>query len=102
MLLFLQGCLWKPNPQVIYLKPEYRVYPIEQVEPLEEVKIYPLYSTIEENVKNGIVAGIKEDDVRKMQRNTVRLYKWGIQNQNTVELINEMASIVKEAEKPQE
>jgi hypothetical protein len=86
------GCLKKPSdselnpsaPKVIYVPPTYKVYPIVPLEPLESVTIYPLSTP-------GIVGGILESDVKAIQRNTVKMIKWGVLNQQTIQEINLLA-----------
>lgn len=88
-MLSLAGCLKKPcldplPPEIIIIEPEYKIYPIEPLEPLEQITIYPLDEP-------NIIGGIKENDVKAIQRNTIRVVKWGITNQTTIEVINNQA-----------
>lgn len=84
-------CPPPPAPEVIIVEPTPKIYPVEELEPLEEVVIYPLNTP-------GIIGGVTEQDVKAMQRNIVRTMKWGIVNKNTLEIINYDATVKKREE----
>lgn len=95
--MFLPGCLPQcPDiePEIIVIEPEYKEYPVELLQPLESVTVYPLTTP-------GIIAGIKEEDIKAIKRNNEKFIKWGTTNQGTLEKINSL-SIEKAKEKGEE
>lgn len=79
----MQGCQSSPNivRENICQTSSNKVYNVEVPPELEELSIKPLGY-------NGVIVGLTQDDIRILKRNIYRLYKWGLVNQTTIQIIN--------------
>lgn len=78
---------------MIVIREQPKIYPIVLPDPMEEVVVYPMDHP-------DAVGTVTEEEIKKIRRNILRLYKWGTENQIILQEINKQAA--KELEKTDE